>query len=170
MFNHLLRIVFAASGLTMAVGAFGQEAGRIDGFGPNIADDRTLDVSLGVLSEQIARLNSPESDVFAARAEELAPYAGHSVALDATRGTVYFAPNGADFVVVATLDSDGRIVRIVTTLESGQTTKISTPGASGGNEAAVELRRQGDRVFVDDHPRLARVTPLATGAAAQPGS
>ena len=88
-----------------------------------------------------------------AKCEELAAYAGRTIALDDFRGTVYFAVNGADYVVVATLDNDGRPVRFVTTLQPGQTTKISTPGAVDQPEQAVEFKREGDHLIVIDHPR-----------------
>ncbi len=83
--------------------------------------------------------------------EELAPYAGRPVALTAARGTVYYAPNGAEFVVVATMDVGGRPLRFVTSLRSGQTTKISTPGGPGEPETAIEFSRDGDRLLVAEH-------------------
>ena len=46
--------------------------------------------------------------VGAGMTEELAPYAGRRVALAAARGTVYYTANGAEFVVVATMDIGGR--------------------------------------------------------------
>ena len=61
-----LSLVFAASslvfGLTIAAPAL--LANRPHGFGPNIVNDRTLNRNIGVLSEQIAWLNSPESDAY----------------------------------------------------------------------------------------------------------
>jgi hypothetical protein len=56
----------------------------------------------------------------------------------------------------ATLDSDGHPVRFVTALQPGQTAKLSTPGALGEMETAIEFRRDGDRVFVDEHRRPSR--------------
>jgi hypothetical protein len=38
--------------------------GWVEGFGPNIANGQTLNKNLGVLSEQIAWLNSPEGDAY----------------------------------------------------------------------------------------------------------
>ena len=83
--------------------------------------------------------------------EELSPYAGNDVALQWARGTVYYAPDGDDFIVVATMDIDGRPVRFVTALRPGQNTKISTPGGPGEAETAVEFRRDGDRMLVVAH-------------------
>jgi hypothetical protein len=69
--------------------------------------------------------------------------------LDDMRGTVYYATNGADFVVVTTLaDSDGRPIRFVTTLQPGQSTKISTPGTVDQPENAIEFKHDGDRLLV----------------------
>ncbi len=84
--------------------------------------------------------------------EELSPDAGRSVALNAARGTIYYSLDGDDFVVVATMDIDGRPMRFVTSLRSGQKTKISTPGGPGEAETAIEFRRDGDRMFVVEHP------------------
>ncbi len=86
--------------------------------------------------------------VGAGMTEELAPYAGRRVALAAARGTVYYTTNGAEFVVVATMDIGGRPLRFVTSLRSGQTTKISTPGGPGEPETAIEFSRDGDRLLV----------------------
>ncbi|MDI9848572.1 hypothetical protein QM467_10950 [Rhodoblastus sp. 17X3] len=61
-----LSLFFAASslvfGLTIAAPAL--QANRPHGFGPNIVSDRTLNKNIGVLSEQIAWLNTPESDAY----------------------------------------------------------------------------------------------------------
>jgi hypothetical protein len=64
MFKTRLTIAITASGLTIAAAAFAGPTGRVDGFGPNIGDDRMLNENLGVLSQQIAWLNSPESDAY----------------------------------------------------------------------------------------------------------
>ncbi len=88
--------------------------------------------------------------------EELAPYAGRTIALDDMHGTVYYATKGADFVVVATLDNDGHPVRFVTTLQPGQTSKISTPGPADQPEKAIEFRRDGDGLSVFDQTRPER--------------
>jgi hypothetical protein len=105
----------------------------------------------------------------AGQCEELAPYAGRTIVLDEMRGTVYYATNGADFVVVATLDSDGRAVRFVTTLQPGQTTKISTPGAADQPEMAIEFRRDGDRLFIDEHPRRIQTGEISYAHSAREG-
>jgi len=88
-----------------------------------------------------------------AAADELAAFAGQTVILRGYHGTVYYAPRGADFVVVVTMDNAGQPVRFVTSLKPGQRAKISTPGAQGEADAAVVFRRDGDQLFVDDHPR-----------------
>jgi hypothetical protein len=61
-----LSLILAVSGLALgaAAGAFAAQSSRVDGFGPHIANDQTLNKNIGVLSEQIAWLNSPESDAY----------------------------------------------------------------------------------------------------------
>jgi hypothetical protein len=62
--RHLV-IAIAASALTLAAaGALAGQTGRVEGFGPKIANDATLNNNLGVLSQQMAWLNSPESDAY----------------------------------------------------------------------------------------------------------
>ncbi len=62
--SRSLILAVSALALGAAAGAFAAQANRVDGFGPNNANDRTLNKNLGVLSEQIAWLNSPESDAY----------------------------------------------------------------------------------------------------------
>jgi hypothetical protein len=65
MSSRQFTLALAASGLTLAVaGAFAMQPGRVDGFGPQVVNDQTLNSNLGVLSEKIAWLNSPESDAY----------------------------------------------------------------------------------------------------------
>jgi hypothetical protein len=104
-----------------------------------------------------------------ANCEELAADAGRTIALDDFRGTVYFSVNGSDYLVVATLDNDGRPVRFVTTLKPGQTTKISTPGAADQPEQAVEFKREGDHFIVIDHPRANPTDALVSDRRASAG-
>jgi hypothetical protein len=99
-----------------------------------------------------------------ARSDELAAYSGQTVTLEGFRGTVYYAPNGAEFVVVVTMDNAGQPVRFVTSLTPGQKAKVSTPGAPGEAETAVELRRDGDQFFVNELPRTNRMKPLQSKA------
>ena len=96
----------------------------------------------------------------AASAGEVAAYAGKSVELKDLRGTVYYVPKGDAFEVVTTLDSDGHVFRIVSSLKSGQRAVLSSPGAAGEDAAAVEIRREGDRLLVIDrtHQNHAQIT------------
>jgi hypothetical protein len=64
MLKRHLTLAAAASALTLAAGAFATQSSRVDGFGPKIANDQSLNKNIGVLSEQIAWLNSPESDAY----------------------------------------------------------------------------------------------------------
>ena len=60
-----LLLILTVSGLALgAAGASTAPANRVDGFGPNIASDQTLNNNLGVLSELIVWLNTPESDAY----------------------------------------------------------------------------------------------------------
>jgi hypothetical protein len=86
----------------------------------------------------------------AAGAAELAPYAGRSIALKDVQGTVYYTPHGDAFDVVVTLDSDGHAFRFVSSLQSGQKTTVSTPGAVGETATTIEIKREGDRLLVSD--------------------
>jgi hypothetical protein len=96
----------------------------------------------------------------AASAGEITAYAGKSVELTDLRGTVYYVPKGDVFEVVTTLDSDGHVFRIVSSLKSGQTAVLSTPGAVGEDAATLEIRREGDRLMVIDrtHQNHAEIT------------
>jgi hypothetical protein len=89
----------------------------------------------------------------AARSEELAAFAGKSIALKDIHGTVYYVPNGDAFDVVVTLDSEGHPFRFVASLQSGQSTQLSAPGAVDEPAAVVEIKREGDRLLILDHAR-----------------
>jgi hypothetical protein len=97
----------------------------------------------------------------AARGAELAAYAGKSIALKDVRGTVYYAPHGDAFDVVVTLDSDGHPVRVISSLQPGQKTILSVPGALGEAATTIEIKREGDHLVVSDAARQ----PRAEGAA-----
>jgi len=92
----------------------------------------------------------------AAAAVELKAFAGKSIELKDVRGLIYYTPKGDVFEVVTTLDAEGHAFRVVTTLKDGQSTVLSAPGAVGENAAAVEIRREGDRLSVIDHTRQHR--------------
>ena len=89
----------------------------------------------------------------AAPAAELAAYAGKTIELKNVRGTVYYVPRGDAFDVVVTMDSDGHPVRFIASLQPGQATVISTPGAPGEAEKVIEIKRDGDRLSVTDGGR-----------------
>jgi hypothetical protein len=92
----------------------------------------------------------------AARSEELAAYAGKSVALKDIHGTIYYVPRGEAFDVVVTLDSEGHPFRFTASLRPGQSTTLSAPGAVDEPAAVVEIKRLGDRLYVVDHARQHR--------------
>lgn len=100
----------------------------------------------------------------AAGAAELRAFAGQTIALKDVRGTVYYAPNGKAFDVVVTLDSDGHPLRFVSSLQPGQATTVSTPGAIGEATTTVEIKREGDRLFVVDRTRQQRAEANVPGA------
>jgi hypothetical protein len=87
-----------------------------------------------------------------ARAQDLAPFAGRSVAVGEMSGVAYYRPTDAGYEVVVTLADGpaGRPVRFVTTLSPGQATTISAPGMSGEETASVTITRDGDHLSVDD--------------------
>jgi hypothetical protein len=66
MSRHHLKYAVAAFSMTVGVaaGALALQAGRANGFGPNIVDDQTLNGNLGVLKQRLAWLQSPESDAY----------------------------------------------------------------------------------------------------------
>jgi hypothetical protein len=103
----------------------------------------------------------------AASAAELSAYAGQSIALKDLRGTIYFVPKDDAFEVVTTLDSDGHPFRVVTSLKDGQSTTLSTPGAIGEKSTVVEIKRDGQRLLVNDgqQDRRAELTPRVAHAA-----
>lgn len=91
-----------------------------------------------------------------ADAAELKAYAGKSIELRDVRGLVYFTPKGDAFEVVTTLDHQGQPFRVVSSLKDGQSTTLSVPGALNEEAAAIDLRRDGDRLLVIDHTRQRR--------------
>jgi len=98
----------------------------------------------------------------AAGAAELPAFSGKSIELKNVRGLVYFVPKGEVFEVVTTLDSDGHVFRVVSSLKDGQSTVLSAPGAEGEAAAAVEIRREGDRLRVIDAARRDHAEAMAS--------
>ncbi len=92
----------------------------------------------------------------ASQAGELRAYAGKSISLKNVNGTIYYAPKGDAFEVTATLDSEGHPFRVVTALKDGQSATLSAPGALGEDAATVEIKREGDHLFVTDRTRQHR--------------
>jgi hypothetical protein len=86
------------------------------------------------------------------RAQDLAPFAGRSVAVGEMSGIAYYRPTAAGYEIVITLADGpaGRPVRFVTTLSPGQATTISAPGLSGEQTTSITITRNGDHVSVDD--------------------
>ncbi len=64
MSKRTISLAVAISSLALGAAVLSAAPVRISGFGPAVADDATLNASLGVLSQQIAWLNSPESDAY----------------------------------------------------------------------------------------------------------
>jgi hypothetical protein len=85
-------------------------------------------------------------------AEDLAPFAGRSVAVGEMSGVAYYRPTAAGYEVVITLADGpgGRPVRFVTTLNPGQATTISAPGMSGEQTTSITITRNGDHLSMDD--------------------
>jgi hypothetical protein len=85
--------------------------------------------------------------------EEVLPYAAHNISLESARGTIYFTSNGGEDEVVTTLNSDTHALRFVVSLRPGQSEELSTPVSIGEPTTVIEVRREGDKIFVFDHPR-----------------
>jgi hypothetical protein len=64
MVKRTISLTIAISSLALAAAGLAAAPARISGFGPQIVNDQTLNRNLGVLSQQIAWLNSPESDAY----------------------------------------------------------------------------------------------------------
>jgi hypothetical protein len=97
-----------------------------------------------------------------AHAGEVAAYAGKTIELKDLRGTVYYAPKGDAFEVVTTLGADGHVFRVISSLKSGESTTLSAPGAVGEQSATVEIKREGDRLYVVDTTRQHRADITAS--------
>src|SRR5579863_5018196 len=105
---------------------------------------KSLAITMGVAAGLVA--------VCGARAQDLAPFAGRSVAVGEMNGVAYYRPTEAGFEVVITLADGpaGRPVRFVTTLSPGQAATISAPGMSGDGPMSITIARNGDHLSVDD--------------------
>ena len=103
----------------------------------------------------------------AARAQDLAPFAGRSVAVGEMSGVAYYRPTEAGYEVVITLADGpaGRPVRFVTTLSPGQATTISAPGMSGEEPTSITITRNGDHLSVDDRSAHAHGALVDAGPA-----
>jgi hypothetical protein len=101
------------------------------------------------------------------RAEDLAPFAGRSVAVGEMSGIAYYRPTEAGFEVVITLADGpaGRPVRFVTTLSPGQATAISAPGTSAEEPTSITITRNGDHLSVDDRPGRPHAALVEAGPA-----
>jgi hypothetical protein len=119
---------------------------------------------LGITMGAAAGLVAVCGDV---RAEDLAPFAGCSVAGGEMSGIAYYRPMEAGFEVVITLADvpAGRPVRFVTTLSPGQATAISVPGTSGEEPTSITITRNGDRLSVDDRSARAHGALVEAGPA-----
>jgi hypothetical protein len=119
---------------------------------------------LAIMMGAAASLVAAWGDV---RAEDLAPFAGRSVAVGEMSGVAYYRPTEAGFEVVVTLADGpaGRPVRFVTTLSPGQATTISAPGMPGEETASITIARNGDHLSVDDRSAHAHGALVDAGPA-----
>jgi hypothetical protein len=87
------------------------------------------------------------ASIGAAHAEGLRPTEGRSIDLGALSGVAYYTVEREGFRVVATLAEGqaGTPVRVEAVLAPGRSIVLSVPSAVAN---AVEIRRQGDEVFV----------------------
>ncbi len=88
----------------------------------------------------------------AARADELRPIEGKTVALGPVTGVAYYTEEAGGDRVVATLSgTDGSMpLRVVAMLTPGQSLVLSVPRGLGEPAIEVTFARRGDRVFVSD--------------------
>jgi hypothetical protein len=98
----------------------------------------------GPVLTQPAFAGTPDS------AEGLRPIEGRSIDLGALSGVAYYTVEREGFRVVATLAEGqaGTPVRVEAVLAPGRSIVLSVPSAVGIPPNAVEIRRQGDEVFV----------------------
>ncbi len=90
----------------------------------------------------------------AARAGELNEIRPQNIDLGEVSGVAYYTVQRDGFHVVATLAQGeaGTPVRFQAVLVPGQSVVLSTPRVVGVAPVAVEIRRQGDKVFVVEAP------------------
>lgn len=85
----------------------------------------------------------------AASAEELRPMQGGSIAMSGVNGIVYYTECAEGYRVIATLaGEEGAPIRMVATLQPGQSVTLSVPHAPGVPADEVQLLRSGDRLLV----------------------
>lgn len=120
---------------------------------------RYLAITMGVAASLVA--------VGEVRAQDLAPFAGRSVAVGEMSGVAYYRPTAAGYEVVITLAEGpaGHPVRFVTTLSPGQATAISVPGMSGEETPSITIARNGDHLSVDDRSAHAHGALVQAGPA-----
>ena len=90
----------------------------------------------------------------AAHAESLSPIEGASIHLGDTVGVAYYTADQGAFQVVVTLAQaeTGTPVRVIGTLNPGQSLTFSTPHEANALPSTVEIRREGDKVLVESAP------------------
>jgi len=88
----------------------------------------------------------------AAHAGDFPPLEAKSIDLGAVSGIAYYIVERDGFRVVAILaqSETGTPVRFETLLAPGQSVVLSTPRDEGAAGKAIEIRRQDDRVLVQD--------------------
>lgn len=92
----------------------------------------------------------------AARADELRPIEGKTVALGPVTGVAYYTEEADGDRLVATLSgTDGALpLRVVAVLEPGQSLMLSVPRGVGEPAIEVSFVRRGDRVFMSEPGKL----------------
>ena len=86
----------------------------------------------------------------AAHAEGVRPIEARSIDLGEVSGVAYYTVERDGFHVVATLAQGdaGTPIRVVSVLAPGQSVIMSTPNSASNLASAIEISRQGDRLFV----------------------
>jgi hypothetical protein len=90
-----------------------------------------------------------------AQAEQIAPMVAEVARLDTVSAITYYTEERDGFRVVITIQDDRSDattpVRFVATLQPGQKAVVSVPGLAGEPPKTLEVKRDGERLFVEHH-------------------
>ena len=107
---------------------------RMDGFGPPVQDDSSLNTGLGVLAQQVAWLNSPAGDVFQLATEKMpeTTFADASPAFPSVVALNYGIPIGDDMSLNANM---GAVSELIARLNGPDGREFSIAQSASSNDA-----------------------------------